>query len=71
MCGEIGAEVPGHRIEQLAQTLIVRLLKMHLLVFTHELVTRPAGLFLHFSLSSNIALRAALTAPQLHSSTPF
>ena len=28
-CGALGAEVPGHRQEQLMQTLIVRLLKTH------------------------------------------
>ena len=28
-CGALGAEVPGHRQEQLRQTLIVRLLKTH------------------------------------------
>ena len=28
-CAALGAEVPGHRQEQLTQTLIVRLLKMH------------------------------------------
>ena len=50
-CGALGAEVPGHRQQQLMQTLIVRLLKTH---FLHrslilksqqniiELVTRPA-----------------------------
>ena len=27
MCGALGAEVPGHRQQQLTQTLIVRLLK--------------------------------------------
>ena len=31
-CGSLGAEVPGHRPQQLTQTLIVRLLKIH--VFT-------------------------------------
>ena len=51
-CGALGAEVPGHRQQQLTQTLIVRLLKTH---FLHqsliaksqqiriELVTRPGG----------------------------
>merc|ERR1711923_662825 len=29
-CGALGAEVPGHRQQQLTQTLIVRLLKTHL-----------------------------------------
>ena len=29
-CGALGAEVPGHRRQQLTQTLIVRLLKTHL-----------------------------------------
>ena len=50
-CGELGAEVPGQRQQQLTQTLIVRLLKPH---FLHrslivksqqnrmELVTRTA-----------------------------
>ena len=28
-CGALGAEVPGHRQQQLTQTLIVRLLKTH------------------------------------------
>ena len=28
-CGELGAEAPGHRQQQLTQTLIVRLLKTH------------------------------------------
>ena len=28
-CAALGAEVPGHRQQQLTQTLIVRLLKMH------------------------------------------
>ena len=28
-CDELGAKVPGHRKEQLTQTLIVRLLKTH------------------------------------------
>ena len=28
-CAELGAEVPGHRQQQLTQTLIVRLLKTH------------------------------------------
>ena len=31
-CGALGAEVPGHRQEQLEQTLIVRLLKTHHLI---------------------------------------
>ena len=30
-CGELGAEVPGHRQQQLTQTLNVRLLKTHFL----------------------------------------
>ena len=30
-CGALGAKVPGHSKEQLTQTLIVRLLKMHFL----------------------------------------
>ena len=30
-CAALGAEVPGHRQQQLTQTLIVRLLKTHLL----------------------------------------
>ena len=29
MCAALGAEVPGHRKQQLTQTLIVRLMKMH------------------------------------------
>ena len=29
-CAALGAEVPGHRQQQLTQTLIVRLLKTHL-----------------------------------------
>ena len=29
MYGTLGAEVPGHRQEQLTKTIIVRLLKMH------------------------------------------
>ena len=31
-CAALGAEVPGHRQQQLTQTLIVRLLKTHLIV---------------------------------------
>ena len=30
-CGALGAQVPGHRQQQLTQTLIVRLLKKHFL----------------------------------------
>ena len=30
-CAGLGAEVPGHRQQQLTQTLIVRLLKTHFL----------------------------------------
>ena len=49
-CAALGAEVPGHRQQQLRQTLIVRLLKTHfftlILDFESqqnriELVTRP------------------------------
>ena len=35
-CGALGAEVPGHRQEQLTQTLIVRLLKTHLFSFVKK-----------------------------------
>ena len=30
-CAALGAEVPGHRLKQMTQTLIVRLLKTHFL----------------------------------------
>ena len=49
-CAALGAEVPGHRQQQLTQTLIVRLVKTHFLPAILdlesqqkriELVTRP------------------------------
>ena len=36
-CGTLGAEVPGHRKEQLTQTLIVRLLETHLFLLFQKL----------------------------------
>ena len=36
-CGALGGEVPGHRKEQLMQTLIVRLLKTHLFLLLRKL----------------------------------
>ena len=36
-CAALGAQVPGHRQQQLTQTLIVRLLKTHF--FTHRALT--------------------------------
>ena len=38
MCAALGAEDPGHRQEQLTQTLIVRLLKTHFL--HHSLIVK-------------------------------
>ena len=35
-CVALGAEVPGHRQEQLTQTLIVRLKKTHLFTPIHD-----------------------------------
>ena len=36
-CGALGAKVPVHRKEQLTQTLIVRLLKTHLVLLLRKL----------------------------------
>ena len=74
MYGTLGAEVPGHRQEQLTKTIIVRLLKMH--GFLHqslilksqqnsiELVTRPA-------LAAVLRVRVGLRMEELEFSLPL
>ena len=83
MCGALGAEVPGHRQQQLTQTLIVRLKKTH---FLHrslilksqqnriELVTRPAPLQAAAAVAAHAQqqadMNALLTAQVLKLSSP-
>ena len=40
-CAALGAEVPGYRQDQLMQTLIVRLLKLHLFLLVQKLGGPP------------------------------
>ena len=43
-CAALGAEVPGHRQEQLTQILIERLLKAHLYLYIHLYIQKLGGL---------------------------
>ena len=58
----LGAEVPGHRQQQVTQTLIVRLLKTHFFTFLYlSLIVKSQQI--RIELLTRLALQQAMSIP--------